>query len=134
MSTSEFSSIQNAQFKALALKANLVAIPLILLTGFHMSQLAFPEATPHIAGTLAGDAIVSVIIPDIFGFTAAVFMISASRAYIQIVKTKGNDIPLLIIGNNKMWEALNCLSITLILYAIRFVILPLIGFQVVPEG
>jgi len=134
MTSLEFSSIQNAQFRGLAQKANLVAIPLILLVGYHISTVLLPEATPHFAGANVSDALIAVIIPDIFGLVAAVFLISASKAYIGIVKTQGNDIPLLIIGNNKMWEALNCLSITMILYAVRFILIPLLGFRMAIEG
>lgn len=134
MSSIEFSSIQNAQFRGLAQKANLVAIPLILLVGYHITTVLIPEATPHFAGAKAVDALLAAIVPDIFGLVAAVFLISASKAYIGIVKTQGNDIPLLIIGNNKMWEAINCLSITIVLYAVRFILIPLLGFQVVVES
>jgi hypothetical protein len=117
MNSFDFSSIENAQFRALAQKCNIIAIPLVLLGVYHLSRAISPELYSTIK--LPSYFIVMAIV-DIFGLVAAYFFLCASRSYYAIVKTEGADIPLLIIGNEQLRLALNSLCITLFLYSARF--------------
>ena len=119
MTSFEFSDLDNAQFKGLAKKSNLLAIPLILLGLYHLSHAAFPFLYMESNRVLPSYFIIMAIV-DIFGLVAAYFFICASRSYMAIVKTQGADIPLLLIGNEQLRLALNCLCITLFLYSARF--------------
>ena len=92
---------------------------MILLGIYHLSHAVFPS--------LYGDQIypsyfIVMAIVDIFALIAAYFLISASKTYSYIVKTQGSDISLLIIGNEQMRLALNCVCITLFLFSVRFVL------------
>jgi hypothetical protein len=49
-------------------------------------------------------------------------LICASRTYSYIVRTQGSDISLLIIGNEQVKLALNCLCITFFLFSVRYVL------------
>ena len=128
MNSFDFSSIENAQFKALAQKCNLLAAPLILLGLYHLSHTIAPELYSPIK--LPRYMIIMAIV-EIFGLIAAYFLLCASRSYVAIVKTQGADIPLLIIGNEQLRTGLNCLCIALFLYSARhflgsFVLTPII--------
>jgi hypothetical protein len=117
MNSFEFSSVENAQFKGLAQKCNLLAIPLILVGLYHLSRAAFPSL--YAATTLPPIFVVMAIV-EIFALIAAYFLICASRTYSYIVKTQGADIPLLVIANEQIRLGLNCLCITLFLYSARY--------------
>ena len=119
MNSFEFSSVDNVHFRALSQKCNLLAFPLILLGIYHLSHAVFPS--------LYGDKVypsyfIVMSIVDIFALIAAYFLICASKTYSYIVKTQGSDISLLIIGNEQMRLALNCICITLFLFSVRFVL------------
>jgi len=131
MTNFEFSNVQNGNFKGLAQKANLIAGALAILALYHISRVFLPEATPHIGSNAT--YVVSAIIPDIFGIIAAIFFVGAAKSYRAIVRTQGSDIPLLILGNDKLRQALNCLTVTMLLYSARFVLMGLI-FKVVLES
>ena len=119
MTSFEFSNLDNAQFKGLAKKCNLIAIPLILLGLYHLSHAVFPLLSMEATRVLPSYFIIMAVV-DIFGLVAAYFFVCASRSYVAIVKTQGADIPLLIIGNEQLRLALNCLCITLFLYSARY--------------
>ena len=119
MTSFEFSNLDNAQFKGLAKKCNLIAIPLILLGLYHLSHAVFPLLYNEANPVLPSYFIIMAVV-DIFGLVAAYFFGCASRSYVAIVKTQGADIPLLIIGNEQLRLALNCLCITLFLYSARY--------------
>ncbi len=130
MNSFEFSSADNFHFKALSQKCNFLAFPLILLGIYHLSHAVFPA--------LYGDKIypsyfIVMSIVDIFALIAAYFLICASSTYSYIVKTQGSDISLLIVGNEQIRLALNCVCITLFLFSVRFVLAtPLLNIVVQP--
>ena len=117
MTSFEFSNLDNALFKGLARKCNLLAIPLILLGLYHLSSFVFPLLQ---SSSILPRYFIIMAVVDIFGLVAAYFFLCASRSYVAIVKTQGADIPLLIIGNEQLRLALNCFCITLFLYSARF--------------
>ena len=119
MTSFEFSNLDNALFKGLARKCNLLAIPLILLGLYHLSSFVFPLLQ---SSSILPRYFIIMAVVDIFGLIAAYFFLCASRSYVAIVKTQGADIPLLIIGNEQLRLALNCFCITLFLYSARFVL------------
>jgi hypothetical protein len=119
MTSFEFSNLDNAQFRGLSKKCNLLAIPLILLGLYHLSHAVFPLLYMESSRLLPSYFIIMAVV-DIFGLVAAYFFVCASRSYVAIVKTQGADIPLLIIGNEQLKLALNCLCITMFLYSARF--------------
>ena len=119
MTSFEFSNLDNALFKGLARKCNLLAIPLILLGLYHLSHFVFHLLHMDSSSILPRYFIIMAVV-DIFGLVAAYFFLCASRSYVAIVKTQGADIPLLIIGNEQLRLALNCFCITLFLYSARF--------------
>lgn len=128
MTSFEFSNLDNAQFKGLAKKCNLIAIPLILLSLYQLSHAVFPLLYMEATRVLPSYFIIMSVV-DIFSLVAAYFFVCASRSYEAIVKTQGADIALLIIGNEQLRLALNCLCITLFLYSARFALagIPLKG-------
>ena len=117
MTSFEFSNLDNALFKGLARKCNLLAIPLILLGLYHLTIFVFPLLQ---SSSILPRYFIIMAVVDIFGLVAAYFFLCASRSYVAIVKTQGADIPLLIIGNEQLRLALNCFCITLFLYSARF--------------
>jgi hypothetical protein len=117
MTSFEFSNLDNALFKGLARKCNLLAIPLILLGLYHLTIFVFPLLK---SSSILPRYFIIMAVVDIFGLIAAYFFLCASRSYVAIVKTQGADIPLLIIGNEQLRLALNCFCITLFLYSARF--------------
>lgn len=117
MTSFEFSNLDNALFKGLARKCNLLAIPLILLGLYHLTLFVFPLLK---SSSILPRYFIIMAVVDIFGLVAAYFFLCASRSYVAIVKTQGADIPLLIIGNEQLRLALNCFCITLFLYSARF--------------
>jgi hypothetical protein len=117
MTSFEFSNLDNALFKGLARKCNLLAIPLILLGLYHLTIFVFPLLK---SSSILPRYFIIMAVVDIFGLVAAYFFLCASRSYVAIVKTQGADIPLLIIGNEQLRLALNCFCITLFLYSARF--------------
>ena len=119
MNSFEFSSIENTHFKALAEKCNLLAAPLILLGIYHLSRAVFPG---FYGAEILPPYFILMAIVDVFALIAAYFFICASKTYSYIVKTQGSDISLLIIGNEQMRLALNCVCITLFLFSVRFVL------------
>ena len=119
MTSFEFSNLDNALFKGLARKCNLLAIPLILLGLYHLVLFVFPLLK---SSSILPRYFIIMAVVDIFGLVAAYFFLCASRSYVAIVKTQGADIPLLIIGNEQLRLALNCFCITLFLYSARFAI------------
>jgi hypothetical protein len=121
MTSFEFSDLDNAQFKGLAKKCNLLAVPLILIGLYHLSHAAFPLLYSEATHLLPSYFIIMAVV-DIFGLIAAYFLICASKSYVAIAKTQGADIQLLIIGNEQLRLALNCLCITIFLYSARYVI------------
>ena len=86
---------------------------------YHLSHAAFPLLYMESSRVLPSYFIIMSVV-DIFGLVAAYFFMCASRSYMAIVKTQGADIPLLLIGNEQLRLALNCLCITLFLYSARF--------------
>jgi len=118
MNSFEFSSVDNVQFKALAQKCNLLAFPLILLGFFHLSIVIVPSLY---STTVMPPFFIIFSIVDIFALISAYFLICASRTYDYIVRTQGSDISLLILGNEQMKLALNCVCITLFLFSVRYV-------------
>lgn len=130
MNSFEFSSVDNTQFKALAQKCNLLAFPLILLGFFHLSIVIVPSLYSAI---VMPPAFFIFSIVDIFALIAAYFLICASRTYSYIVRTQGSDISLLIIGNEQVKLALNCICITFFLFSVRYVLgFPLLNTIVQP--
>ena len=119
MTSFEFSNLDNAQFKGLAKKSNLLAVPLILIGLYHLSHAVFPLLYIEATHTLPTYFVIMAVV-DIFGLIAAYFLICASRSYMAIVKTQGADIQLLIIGNEQLRLALNCLCTTIFLYSARY--------------
>jgi hypothetical protein len=117
MTSFEFSNLDNALFKGLARKCNLLAIPLILQGLYHLTIFVFPLLK---SSSILPRYFIIMAVVDIFGLVAAYFFLCASRSYVAIVKTQGADIPLLIIGNEQLRLALNCFCITLFLYSARF--------------
>ena len=117
MNSFEFSAAENAQFKGLAQKCNLLAIPLILLGLYHLSHAVFPSL--YAAKALPSIFVVMAFV-DIFALIAAYFFISASRTFSCIVKTQGADIQLLVIGNEQIKLGLNSLCITIFLFSLRY--------------
>ena len=117
MTSFEFSNLDNALFKGLARKSNLLAITLILLGLYHLTIFVFPLLK---SSSILPRYFIIMAVVDIFGLVAAYFFLCASRSYVAIVKTQGADIPLLIIGNEQLRLALNCFCITLFLYSARF--------------
>jgi len=130
MTSFEFSNLDNSQFKGLAKKCNLLAVPLILTGLYHLSHAAFPLLYMEATHVLPSYFIVMAVV-DIFGLIAAYFLICASRSYVAIVKTQGADIPLLIIGNEQLRLALNCLCITIFLYSARYALATIVLAPVV---
>lgn len=131
MTNFEFSEVQNGNFKGLSQKANLVAGALAILATYHISRVFFPEATLGIRSE--STYVMSAIIPDIFGLIAAIYFVGAAKLYRAIVKTQGTDIHLLILGNEKIRQAIKCLSIAIFLYSARLVLMGLL-FKAVLES
>jgi len=117
MTSFEFTQLENSQFRKLAQKCNLVAIPLILLALYHLSHAVMPELYSPIK--LPSRFIVMSIV-DVFTLVAAYFFLCASKSYVAIVKTQGADIALLIIGNEQLKLAIKSLCITIFLYSARY--------------
>lgn len=130
MTSFEFPTASNAQFRGLAQKSSLIAIPLLLLGIYHLSHLIFPELYSSIKYP---DSLAIASIADIFGLVAAFYFFSASKLYTSIVKTQGSDIALLLISNEQMKQALSCLCVTMFLYSARFIAVGF-AYKAVLEG